>query len=61
MCIPTVGKVISQALTYGLDLYFFGNGGFQIEGSDEHIGSHRSMEFIKGFRLKAFSIYLPTI
>jgi hypothetical protein len=56
-----VGKVISQVLTYGLDLYFFGNGGFQIEGSDKNNGSHRSMEFIKGFRLKAFSIYLPTI
>jgi hypothetical protein len=40
---------------------FYGNGGFQIEGSDETIGSHRSMEFIKGFHFKAFSIYLPTI
>jgi hypothetical protein len=56
-----VGKVISQALTYGLDLYFLGNGGFQIEGSDRNNGSHRSMAFIKGFRFKAFSIYLPTI
>jgi len=61
MCLPIVGKVISQVLTYGLDLYFFGNGGFQIEGSDETIGSHGSKEFIKGFCFKAFSIYLPTI